>query len=356
MATANRDRFSLIAEHPRALAWLTTQSDLGRAPNTVEAYGRALQAYLAFSQTQGFAVETATRANIARYVRELTSHPSPAVQQLQGQEGADPGPDEGAIGLGNATIQLRLTVIRLFYDYLVEEGVRPDNPVGRGRYTPGTNFGRARDRPLVRRVHRLPWIPTEEQWTAILQAAKEDSLRNRFMLALAYDAALRREELCALQTGDFDPAYRLVRIRAETTKSQRERVVPYTEGTGLLHAAYLQERLGLSRAQGPLFLSRSHRNQAQPISLWTWSDVVGALAKRAEVPNFTTHTLRHLRLTDLARAGWSLHELAQFAGHRSLESTMLYLHLSGRDLARKLGTAVARLQDERAQQLRELAQ
>jgi integrase/recombinase XerD len=71
-------------------------------------------------------------------------------------------------------------------------------------------------------------------------------------------------------------------------------------------------------------------------------------------PASPPHTLRHLRLTDLARAGWGLHELAQFAVHRSLESTMVYLHLSGRDLARKLAAAITRLQQEREQQLREL--
>jgi site-specific recombinase XerD len=344
--TLDWERYPLVAQNPRAQTWLTIQSDLGRASNTVEAYGRALNAYLDFGRNQGVAVEGATRADVARYVRELTSRTvSPRRHHVQ----------EEAVGLGNATIQLRLTVIRLYYDYLIEEGVRLDNPVGRGRYTPGTSFGGARDRPLVRRLHRLPWIPTEEQWRAILAAAKDDSLRNRFMLALAYDAALRREELCALQTGDFDPAYRLVRIRAETTKGQRERIVPYTEATGQLHVAYLQERLELSRAAGALFLSRSRRNRAVPISFWTWSDSVAALAARADVPRFTPHTLRHLRLTDLARAGWGLHELAQFAGHRSLESTMVYLHLSGRDLARKLGAAVTRLQQEREQQLRELA-
>ena len=39
--------------------------------------------------------------------------------------------DSGA-GLANATLQLRITVARLFYDFLVEEGVRERNPVGRG--------------------------------------------------------------------------------------------------------------------------------------------------------------------------------------------------------------------------------
>ena len=47
------------------------------------------------------------------------------------------------------------------------------------------------------------------------------------------------------------------------------------------------------------------------------------------VPQFSTHTTRHLCLTDLARMGWQLHAIATFAGHRSTESTLTYIHLSG---------------------------
>ena len=44
--------------------------------------------------------------------------------------------DSGA-GLSNATLQQRLVPVRLFYDFLIEEGLRESNPVGRGAYTPG---------------------------------------------------------------------------------------------------------------------------------------------------------------------------------------------------------------------------
>ena len=54
------------------------------------------------------------------------------------------------------------------------------------------------------------------------------------------------------------------------------------------------------------------------------------------MPRFSTHTTRHLCLTDLARMGWELHAIAAFAGHRSTDSTLAYIHLSGRDLADKL--------------------
>ncbi|WP_307846535.1 site-specific integrase [Rhodococcus sp. CX] len=179
--------------------------------------------------------------------------------------------------------------------------------------------------------------PHRGQWADILTVAAAEPIRNRVMLALAYDAALRREELCSLRTDDLDPAHCTLRIRAATTKNRLERVVPYSAATGVLLSGYLAHRASLSRARGPLFLSESRRNHAQPLSLWTWSKVVRRIALAADVPRFSTHTIRHLCLTDLARMGWELHTIATFAGHRHTHSTLRYIHLSGRDLADKLG-------------------
>jgi integrase/recombinase XerD len=184
-----------------------------------------------------------------------------------------------------------------------------------------------------------------------LDVAKSEPLRNRLMLALAYDAGLRREELCLLRTDDVDPAHRMLRIRAETTKGRRERVVPYSAVTGALLRAYLDERRSLSSARGPLFLSVSRRNRASPLTLWTWSKVARRMGDRADVPQFSTHTLRHLCLTDLARAGWELHAIATFAGHRSLATTLQYIHLSGRDLAAKFARGMAEVHGWRIAQI-----
>ena len=254
-------------------------------------------------------------------------------------------------GLSNATMQQRLTAIRLFFDFLMEQGLRDTNPVGRGRYTPAKGFGAGRERGLLARFKRLAWIPSDEEWLRFLEHAKGESLRNRCMLAMAYDAALRREELCSLEAGDLEPAHRLLRIRAETSKSRQDRVVPYSATTGVLLAAYLNHRRTLSRQRGPLFLSESHRNLAQPITLWTWSKVVRRIADRAELPRFSTHTLRHLCLTDLARARWDLHEIARFAGHRNVSVTQQYVHLSGRDLSDRLSDGMAEVRQWRTRQL-----
>ncbi len=132
---------------------------------------------------------------------------------------------------------------------------------------------------------------------------------------------------------------RLLTLRAETTKSRRARVVPYSEASGNLLSAYLAHRRMLTRQRGTLFVSESRRNPAAPLSFWTWSKVVHALAERADLPQLSTHTFRHLCLTDLAHAGWELHEIATFAGHRNTSTTLIYIHLSGRELTEKLAKA-----------------
>ncbi|MCZ4588133.1 site-specific integrase [Rhodococcus opacus] len=336
------ETWPVLCRHERAAEWLRIWTDLGRAPRTIDAYARGLAEYLLVCDREGIDPIVATRAQIALFVRELRTRPS--------RRGTNVVALDSGSGLANATLQQRLVPVRLFYDFLVEEGVRESNPVGRGRYTPGRYFG-GQSRPLVPRMVKLPWIPGEAEWFQLLDAFRLEPIRNRLMLALAYDSALRREELCSLRTDDLDPAHRTLRVRAETTKTRRGRVVPYSAATGVLLSGYLAHRAGISRARGPLFLSESRRNYGEPLSLWSWSKVVRRVALAADVPQFSTHTTRHLCLTDLARMGWELHAIATFAGHRSTESTLTYIHLSGRDLAEKLNRSMTHLHAQRISML-----
>lgn len=335
-------RWPALVKCPVAGQWLELQRDLGRSPRTVDAYARGVSDYVAFCSRADIDVGRASRAEIARYVRDLRERP--------GRRGAHVIAIDSGAGLSNATLQLRLTVVRLFYDFLVEEGIRDRNPVARGYRSAD---GRAGRRGLVGRMDRLPWIPTGSQWRALLEVAAGESLRNRLMLALAYDAALRREELCLLGSDDLDPAHRMLRVRAETTKTRRGRVVPYSAVAGELLAGYLRHRRRITTARGALFVSESPRNWAQPITAWTWSKVVRSIAVRAGVPWFSTHTLRHLCLTDLARSGWEIHQIASFAGHRSTDTTQRYIHLSGRDLAARLENGMTQIHAERIEQIAE---
>ncbi|MBT2401679.1 site-specific integrase [Streptomyces sp. ISL-100] len=342
LSTKVLEKWPVIARHDRAAEWLQIWTDLGRAPRTIDAYARGLAEYLEVCDREAVDPLRANRAHLAKYVRELSTRPS--------KRGTNVVSLDSGAGLANATLQQRLVPVRLFYDFLMEEGLRESNPVGRGRYTPGNRFG-GHQRGLVPRLTKLPWIPSDQQWLDVLTVARDEPVRNRVMLALAYDAALRREELCSLRTDDLDPGRRTLRVRAEATKNRLERVVPYSATTGVLLSGYLAHRATISRARGPLFLSESRRNHAQPLTLWTWSKVVRRLALAADLPRFSTHTTRHLCLTDLARMGWELHAIATFAGHRSTESTMQYIHLSGRDLAEKLQRGMDQIHAWRVEKL-----
>jgi len=326
-------QYPLVGTHDLARTWLQRQAYLQLAPATIDAYGRCLNDYLSFCKKHNIQPESLTREHVALYVQDLASRPNP--------KGANILSIESGRGLSNSTMQQRITVLRLFCDSLIEQQFRQDNPVGRGHYVPGKAFGGIRDRGLLPHYHKLPWLPSDEEWQHLLCSLKEERLRNQVMLLLAYDGALRREELVTLEISDIDFAYRQVNVRAEHAKNGRERVVGYGTVTSRLLQAYLQQRRTLSPRPGPLFLSESHRHTAGPLSLVMWSKVVQKIASRVGLARFTTHTPRHLRLTHMARAHMDLHQIATYAGHASVQTTMLYIHLSGVELTEAVRRSLA---------------
>jgi integrase/recombinase XerD len=333
MSEVRWELYPLVAQLETARAWLHMQANLQLAPKTIDAYGRCLNDFLAFCSRQHLVPEAVTREHVALYVQDLAHRPNPRGATILSL-------DSGS-GLSRATMQQRITVVRLFYDFLVEQHLCQDTPLSRGHYVPGREFAGAQARGLLHRHERLPWIPSDQQWQNLLATLREEPLRNQVMLLLAYDGALRREELVTLQIDDFDYSYRQIRVRAVHAKNGRERIVGYGSVASRLLQAYLRHRHALSPQPGPLFLSESHRNRAHPLSLVMWSKAVQKIASRADLPRFTTHTPRHLRLTHMARARMDLHQIAIYAGHTSLQTTMLYIHLSGVELTEAVQRSLA---------------
>jgi integrase/recombinase XerD len=304
---------------PLASGFLSYLEVRGLSHNTVLAYGRALEGLIEFSGDLG-----ALRLDVFcvhAFVRHLLQMPSRH-------------PGSNGTMLSQATVAQRVTGLRAFADYLVDCGHLDRNPVARGSiYRNAESEAVPIRRGLLPRPRHLPKLPTDEQWKGLLAALGPRPARDRLMFTLAYDGALRRNELVTLRLDDFDFSARQVAVRAENSKGGYGRTVIYSPATGELLSGYLKVRHCLAPKSPCLFISISPRNAGKPVGGYTWGLLASALALEAEVPGFSTHTLRHLRLTDLARAGLDIKELARFAGHRSLESTMAYIHLSGRDMA-----------------------
>jgi len=111
---------------------LRMQAEPNLAKHMVETYGRSMEDFLRFTGREGVQPAQATREHLAAYARDLLTRANPRQPNVVRL-------DSGG-GLANATILLRLAVIRLFFDYLVEEGLRSTNPGGR---MPSTLWRRA---------------------------------------------------------------------------------------------------------------------------------------------------------------------------------------------------------------------
>src|SRR3989442_6514220 len=121
------DRWPAVNKCARAVSWLRMRGNLGLAEGTVTVYARSLDSYLSACDEAGINPLQASQGDVARWIHQLD-------------------------GLSNATLQLRLVAVRLFYDHLVEEGIRSRNPVGRGRRR-GTDQGPPQ-RGLLPKLHK----------------------------------------------------------------------------------------------------------------------------------------------------------------------------------------------------------
>src|SRR5260221_11147173 len=191
-----------VEAHAPARPWLQFTANIGRAPNTIDAYGRAVEDHLRFCATVGADSMTIRADVVAAWIGDMFERPNPrSPKVIHLPSGA---------GLANATIQQRIVAVRSFYEFLVEDGLRERNPVRRGQ---SGRRGRKPKQGLVRRIEQAPWIPNEDGWASVLAAAATEPLRNRLVVAPAYDGALRREEVVQLEVADFEPAYRLIHLR-----------------------------------------------------------------------------------------------------------------------------------------------
>ncbi len=342
------EHYPRIATHAAARAFVERLVLKGKRPKTVDAYARAVEDLLTYFEEarDPSRVLEADEADLDRYQALLKSRgpkkrgrggmieDATKIRYLTGRK------------LSDNTIAQRVVACRLFYDFLLRKGLRSDpvNPIERG--SDGRN-GLHPARGPVRRYKRLPWVPSDEVWEHFVQhVVLHEDARTRAMILLAYDAALRREELMSLRVDDFDWARGLLTIRAEITKGARMRHVPVSAAVLHLVRVYLEgDRRSLIAAYegddlGALFLSESTRNPGRPLAVGAFDEIMERVREKVNLPALTPHTLRHQRCTILKRAGVNLDDIALFAGHKSTETTRLYLHLAPTELSQRIRTKV----------------
>lgn len=229
--------------------------------------------------------------------------------------------DDGESGMAASTIKRRLASVSGLFAYLAARGLVGVNPVPRGLAArrPG-----ARGVPLIRAPRRLPRVLDPGEVTALLAALRTH--RDRALVLVMVLGGLRRVEALGLGLGDLQPGDR--RVRITQAKGGRERIVPVDDAFFAALRDYLQSERPADASTDRVFVVLKGPNRGRPLSAAGADQVLSDARVRAGLAHATCHELRHTCFTRLRQAGMALEAIQAQAGHASIESTRIYLHLS----------------------------
>ena len=248
---------------------------------------------------------------------------------------------DGSSGLSNRTIRRRLSSVSGFYAYLLARGDTSvaRNPVPQGLAT-RRQGERSRGRPLVRAVTTLPRVLSPAEVNALLEALRTH--RDRAMVDAMVLGGLRRCEVLGLRLGDVRLGER--RLFIADGKGGRQRLIPVSGRFFSSLARYLDGERPPETATDSVFVVLKGSRRGQPLSSYGLDEVMRGARGRAGLSRGTCHELRHTCLTRLREAGMSLEALQAQAGHASIETTRVYLHLADDWLAAEYRKAAAAIE------------
>jgi len=243
-------------------------------------------------------------------------------------------------GLSARTIARRLSSISGLYAYLIARGDTAvvKNPVPRGlstRREGGTR--KSRLAPLVRVPRTLPTILLPAEADQLVAALRTH--RDRAMVAAMLFGGLRRCEVLGLRFADVQVADR--RVFIVEGKGGDHRVVPVANRFFDALGDYLHDERPGEASTDRVFVVLKGPHRGEPLSSEGLDEVLAGARRRAGLQRATCHQLRHTCLTRLREAGMALEAVQAQAGHLSIESTRVYLHLTNDWLASEYRRAAA---------------
>ena len=266
--------------------------------NSVEGYRRDLERLAEELRLAGRNLATADYPALAEHLRTLSRH-----------------------GLSPRSVSRALSALRGFYRYLVEIGLREDNPA--------VNLARPRvGRPL-------PKVLSEEQVEQLLAAPDVSAtlgLRDRAMIELLYATGLRVSELMGLTFANLkglreaEGSHQAVDFLLLSGKGNKERVVPVGEQAQAWLDRYLVEsrpRLTLHQRHQAVFVN--HRGQ--PMTRQGFWKILGGYARPLGLDQVSPHVLRHSFATHLLEHGADLRAVQMMLGHSDISTTEIYTHI-----------------------------
>ncbi|WP_310467358.1 tyrosine recombinase [Sphingomonas sp.] len=213
--------------------------------------------------------------------------------------------------LARATVARRSAALRRFYGFLIDEGLRADDPSA------------ALPRPTLERP--LPRILDEADVARLFEAAEDKAasgepraLRNLALLELLYGSGLRATELVSLPRAAVRADQPFLILRG---KGNKDRMVPVSTRAHAAVARYRDEAVPPG-----LWLFPSGKAHLSRVRLF---QIVRAIAADAGIApdRISPHVLRHAFATHLLSGGADLRVLQTLLGHADIATTQIYTHV-----------------------------
>lgn len=208
------------------------------------------------------------------------------------------------------------TAIKSFYNFLILEGVRKDNPLDRI------------DSPRFKK--HFPDVLTTDEVNTLLDGIDLKTpagIRDRALYELIYSCGLRVSESVGL---DINNIYLNESVIMVSGKGGKERLIPLGEVSIYWLKQYLEKGRPLlvkRKISQALFLNaRGDRLSRKGM----WKNFK-AICNKTGVKG-KLHTLRHSFATHLLLGGADLRSVQELLGHSDISTTQIYTHLSRNDL------------------------
>lgn len=206
----------------------------------------------------------------------------------------------------------RLSALRSFFDWLIMEGERTDNPCD------------AVDYPKLGRY--LPEVLSVEEVTSIIEGVDTRSwqgVRDKAILEILYGCGLRVSELCTLKISNVYIGENFLRV---VGKGDKERLVPVGGAAVDAFCEWLEIR---PEAAAPAYDDYAFLNRfGKPLSRVSVFNMVKKEALHAGITKeISPHTFRHSFATHLIENGADLRVVQEMLGHESILTTEIYTHI-----------------------------
>lgn len=306
MARPGRPRLPQRPQHPTVDGFLNMlATERNAAQNTVFAYQRDLADISKYLEERNTSIEKARTDDLRQYLSFLSTLP-----------------DKGLRGANVAvrTIARRLSAMRQYYQYLIGENVRKDDPTG------------TIESP--KQVRTLPKVLSEDQVTNLITtAAKKKGPDGRRLIALLevlYATGLRVSELVGLPLSAISADRRSIIIKG---KNGKERAMPLSEPARRALNAYMDARqmfiLPGREAVQKKWLFPSRTSEKGHLTRQRFAQILKDLGDDAGMPEGTVspHVLRHAFATHMLSRGADLRSVQKMLGHADIATTQIYTHL-----------------------------